>query len=484
MTVSELIAASLVLSSLVGGAAWLIGLAIECHVRDSEIRERVWGMALYATVIPPAVVGLSILMPVSSAAPAGVATLPFLSLSLQANADAAGLASWFDGGALATGLLALAVLTSSIKGVSLAVRVARLRCVVRGSRPAGAPLVAVVEQAAYTFGFSVPRVRIVADATGPLLTGFARPLLLLPDALAAQPHAPATRMIGAHELAHMARADHRSLWIEEILSIVFAINPAIRAIRDRRAAAREEACDALVLSSGGEADRRVYARALVEALRAQPPRSFQPALTFTSSKRIFAMKRLNAILNQAPPAGLRTRSVTVASCVAIATLACTGSLAVAAQGQSVTMAVGVTAVTRAVSPAVSSPDQAMPMPAARIPGSATKAEAAGTGAPSRSVPLTQDRAIEPRAITNPTWASPPAPQWPSQAGDTTEAEVDLSCTVSAVGTVSGCSVIDETPAGIGFGTAAIAAAEQAKLAPQPGGQPGGIVRFTIRFRKG
>ena len=60
----------------------------------------------------------------------------------------------------------------------------------------------------------------------------------------------------------------------------------------------------------------------------------------------------------------------------------------------------------------------------------------------------------------------------------------LSCTVTARGTLTGCSVTSESPADMGFGDAAIKLSKLFKMRPMSkDGQPvdGGTVRIPIRF---
>jgi len=87
-------------------------------------------------------------------------------------------------------------------------------------------------------------------------------------------------------------------------------------------------------------------------------------------------------------------------------------------------------------------------------------------------------------ITNPSWASQPRPTYPDRALERgLSGSADLSCTVNPNGSVSGCSIVSETPSGAGFGRAALSAARSARLSPRSvdGVATGGTVRFTVRF---
>jgi periplasmic protein TonB len=93
-------------------------------------------------------------------------------------------------------------------------------------------------------------------------------------------------------------------------------------------------------------------------------------------------------------------------------------------------------------------------------------------------------------ITNPQWLSRPGAReferfYPARARERAkEGRVTLDCLVRANGAI-GCTVADETPAGWGFGEAALKIAPSFRLAPRlEDGRPteGGSVRVNISFR--
>ena len=100
---------------------------------------------------------------------------------------------------------------------------------------------------------------------------------------------------------------------------------------------------------------------------------------------------------------------------------------------------------------------------------------------------------QPRLITSPVWTRRPgAAQFASYYPDAAkhrriEGRAVLRCEVAPNGDLTRCAVEEETPAGAGFGQAAIKLSRLFRAAPRDGtGQPtaGGAVRVPITFRLG
>lgn len=321
MGAPELLALSLGLSVAVAALGLAAGRLIEGATADPRLRERVWSAALLAPVLAPVLVGLSLLAPppVREAASTGAAVA------------ADGLDLGLDPAWIAWSVIALAGGLALARSASLARRGARLARLIRRGEDAGPALTALIRATADEMDVPPPAATVSPETAEPLLAGLGRARLILPSELAAGPIA---RAVVAHELAHLKRGDHRTLWAEEILLALLAINPLMPALRARRAAAREEACDALALSGAAPETRRAYAQTLIETLRkraAPQDAGALPALTFTGAGRTTAMHRLKAVVNPAAPAGRRARLTAAAAGLAVLTALGGATVALAAQ---------------------------------------------------------------------------------------------------------------------------------------------------------
>lgn len=327
MAPSHLLVLSLLLSVGVAALSLIVGRVLETLSGDPVLRDRLWGALLILPLAPPLVVCLILTLTpapvVTLPAPVDAPSLATESALSQTLGSAPAAAPLFDLEAAVWSLAAVAAILSILAMARLALRCARLVRLLRAAVPSGPELQTMVDQAAHAVGARPLGVRVSLAAHEPLLVGLVRPHLILPAAFQAAD--PAGRAVVAHELAHLKRGDHRAVWLEEGVLILLAFNPLASLIRARRAAAREEACDALALAGAAPETRRAYAQSLIEALRSpSSPNASLPALTFTGTPRSQAMRRLKSILT--PPAGAPrpikiTVAVGAASLVAIAGVA-------------------------------------------------------------------------------------------------------------------------------------------------------------------
>lgn len=485
MTPLQLLALSLAASVLTAGAGWMVARALESRVADAALREQVWAFAFYLPALPVLVIGLFLLLPAQEIrlvqVPVDVAPAP-TTAPIPA-ATAVSFAEWLQAAALAVAVLA--ALLCFLRAAHTSMRLLRLHRLMRTTTPASRELQSQVERLARGLGVATPDLRVLPTGAETFLSGLRRPVLVLPDALAAAPDQPATAAVCAHELAHLRRGDHRTLWAEEFLLALLAINPLLGAVRRRRAAAREEACDALALAGGDARTRRAYARALLSALRGPVSQDDVPALTFTHSKRTFAMRRLQAILTPIPPAAPRLRRLSIGASAVIAAGVCTASVALASQREPTVEIVP--ALTAQASPeSFRAPIVAPSARPTSIPEARKVMKIEPVAAPIVTSAPVVDQTDRSSLIRNPSWAQPPVPQFPAAAAanNVSQARVVLRCTARTDGRLSNCAVVDEDPVGNGFGAAAISAAQAARLSPRTvdTAPPDATVMFSVAFR--
>ena len=331
----ELLGLSLAVSVGVAALGWLGASGLERTCGDAGLRERLWGAALFLPVLPPLATALLLLTP------APVRLVPAMTTStVEAGTTAFDVADIvpverfsFDGGQAALVVLAAALLLTLVRLVVLAWRARRVKRLCVSAATASSSALQAVTITARRMGVAEPDVRVCPSGTEAWLTGLAQPVLILPARLAEASDAPVARAVIAHELAHLKRGDHRTVWREEVLLALLAFNPVLPFVRARRAAAREEACDALALSGQTAETRRAYAQALIEALGSHLDRSPMPALTFTGNPRSRAMRRLQSILTPPPAAGTKTRLTAGGAVLAFLVLSGLGTAALASQRQ-------------------------------------------------------------------------------------------------------------------------------------------------------
>ena len=335
---SELLALSLGLSVAVAAAALVGGRIVEALSADPRLRDRMWAAALVLPVLPPLAVGLILLTPppVREIPAAPAMAIPVGgNLAFEAAPAAPGAAWTLEPGLAFMAVLGLAILLTLARSATLALRGARLRRLIREARDPDPATFGMVLAAARALSVPAPPIGVSDTASEPLLAGLRRPRLILPHGLLAAADPAVVRAMIAHELVHLKRGDHRALWLEEVLLALLAINPLMPVLRARRAAAREEVCDALALADAAAETRRAYAESLIGALRSRAGPQPLPALTFTGAGRRTAMRRLKAVLNPVPAAGGRARLTALGLGGLVAVLAGVGSMAVADEREAV-----------------------------------------------------------------------------------------------------------------------------------------------------
>ena len=112
--------------------------------------------------------------------------------------------------------------------------------------------------------FGVTRsIAVVSSAVArvPFVIGHFAPVIVLPMTIAAGMPWPQLRLILAHEIAHLRRADYLANWLQLALEVLLFFHPAVRWLSEEMRSVREACCDDLVVDfAGGRAD---YTRALL-----------------------------------------------------------------------------------------------------------------------------------------------------------------------------------------------------------------------------
>jgi beta-lactamase regulating signal transducer with metallopeptidase domain len=107
-------------------------------------------------------------------------------------------------------------------------------------------------------------IRFIPNLPSPILVGWFRPTVLMPEALAQGKPSDWEPML-IHELAHVGRWDDWTNLVQQGLAAVFFFHPAVHWLSRRLAVEREIACDDHVLSAKGSP--RSYALFLTEHAR-------------------------------------------------------------------------------------------------------------------------------------------------------------------------------------------------------------------------
>lgn len=153
-----------------------------------------------------------------------------------------------------------------LAGVTL-VQWLRVRRLARGARPAAPELAARLECAARRLGLRrVVRLRLADSPHGPLVFGLFRPVILLPERLAAGLATDQLDDVLLHELAHVRRGDLWTGHAQALLQCLWWWHPLVWLAGRRLDRAREEAADEAVLAALDREPPR-YAETLVAVAR-------------------------------------------------------------------------------------------------------------------------------------------------------------------------------------------------------------------------
>jgi beta-lactamase regulating signal transducer with metallopeptidase domain len=249
----------------------LLALLLRRFPRVSpRLEHLLWLLVLVRLVLPPLPSGAA---ESPASAPAAVSSVissgpPSLGDELVAGTTRLLGPTWSVWGAqllLASFLLALAFVVARELLRARAVE----RCVARAADPRR-ELDGHVRAVAERLGLAAPRVRVSGEASGPFLWSLRRPVLVLP----AEEGLPEPTVL-AHELAHLARRDHWTAWLELVVQGFHFWNPLFWLARRALHRAAELACDEFAVERF-PAERRAFAAALVDTAERASQGGFVP----------------------------------------------------------------------------------------------------------------------------------------------------------------------------------------------------------------
>lgn len=146
---------------------------------------------------------------------------------------------------------------------------------------------------------------VVTDRVkSPLLFGFFRPRVLVPEDLVRQIPAEQLRYIFLHELAHLKRHDILVGWLLAFLQALHWFNPLIWWAFSRMRFDRELACDASVLVRVPDGERRHYGGTLIGMLEHFGNTQHLPAVAGILENGTQLKRRLTMITKFQPPTRL------------------------------------------------------------------------------------------------------------------------------------------------------------------------------------
>ncbi len=134
-------------------------------------------------------------------------------------------------------------------------------------------------------------------ATGPLLLGYFRPMILLPMSLVTRIPATQLEAILAHELAHVRRHDFMINLLQTLAETLFFYHPAIWWMSHRIRVEREYCCDDLVVKLFDNAAE--YGRALI-SVEQSPGRSTSLALGAKDGSLLDRVQRIVGVNGRRP----------------------------------------------------------------------------------------------------------------------------------------------------------------------------------------
>lgn len=166
---------------------------------------------------------------------------------------------------------------------------------------------AAVLSASMPAGLAMGKIRLSKAACSPCVTGFVRPLLVLPDDLLDSCSVRELAWVLRHEQGHFTGRDSRWTLLMALVRALFWWNPFVHHLAKRWAAAREEVCDL-----HAEADERSSYGDFLIRMAATCPAGWMLAAPMVGGAKRRLKKRLVSFLNAPERVDLKVGSCFIA----------------------------------------------------------------------------------------------------------------------------------------------------------------------------
>jgi beta-lactamase regulating signal transducer with metallopeptidase domain len=162
-----------------------------------------------------------------------------------------------------------------------------------------------------------PGLKVCRCVTSPMLTGFFRPLILLPPGGIAN---GGLSLILRHELIHLRRGD---LWHKALVLTATALhwfNPVVYFMAKAAAAQCEISCDALVLQDADFERRRQYGETIIGIVKNGAKPRTELVTNFYGGKRAMKSRIFSIMDTKRKKAGLMVFCITLAAIITVSTV--------------------------------------------------------------------------------------------------------------------------------------------------------------------
>lgn len=193
-------------------------------------------------------------------------------------------------------LLAICIMT-----VHLGIRYRRQIRFLRSTKPSDNEFDDLLKECAAKLNIrSLPEIRLASGNCSPMLVGFFRPIIVLPESISSMCKHLDINVILLHELGHLKRGDNAICWLIELMQVLFFFHPAMWITKREIRLECERACDEFVLLQTN-IQRDEYASGYISALKLASIGCRGVSILAMAEPIDIEKRRLNMILRNAIP---------------------------------------------------------------------------------------------------------------------------------------------------------------------------------------